>query len=140
MFSEYTYLNTSFTCKITTDGIWRRFPGSKFISFMMFDNLTGISWRRKLKDFCSVSFRPNSMNCCMVRGLGLYSEYLSSKFCDFVSSILLRFLKPWVNLILTSVDLFSRKLKLVFWNYLLSCFRVFTFSNSCIITWFSNYL
>ena len=59
------------SCRIRTEGICKRLLGNKLISFMMLDSLTGISLLKKVKDSSSVAVLPNSMNCLIVRGLGL---------------------------------------------------------------------
>lgn len=41
-----------------TDGILRRFSGSRWISFMILDNLTGSSFRRNTNDLCSHADNP----------------------------------------------------------------------------------
>lgn len=41
-----------------TDGILRRFSGRRWISFMIFDNLTGSSFLRNTNDLCSHADKP----------------------------------------------------------------------------------
>lgn len=56
-----------------TDGMRSRFSGRRAISFMMFANRTGSSLRRKMKDFCSDAFNPESKGKMMSPLLPAYS-------------------------------------------------------------------
>ena len=95
------------TCSIRTEGISKRFRGSRLISFIMFDNLTGSSFLRKLKLSSSVADLPKSMNCCMVSGEGLNWAKWSRVFNDFWSNNLLKFRVTAVSLIVVVFSLLT---------------------------------
>jgi len=91
-------LDYLFTCSIMTDGIWSKVEGRRLISFIIFDNRIGISFRRKLKDSASVAFLPKSTNCWMESGDGLYWAKVSRSLKDLMSNNLVRLRETGANL------------------------------------------
>ena len=105
-----------------TEGIWSNVEGRRLISFMMFDNRIGISFRRKLNDSASVAFRPKSTNCWMDNGDGLYWANVSRRRSDFMSKSFVRFRETGANLIAAiGIALTDAKIEeLKFWQLLFS--------------------